>query len=154
VGERIAYLHDYEMELASHLVAGCDLWLNLPRPPFEASGTSGMKAAVNGGLNLSVLDGWWPEAFDGSNGWAIDGDEDPDTEAQDERHAAAVLEMLGGEVVPLFYDRDADGLPRGWLRRVKASLRTVGLRFSARRMLADYVANSYRAGASPPPTPP
>jgi starch phosphorylase len=149
VGERIAYLHDYEMSLAAHLVAGCDLWLNLPRPPLEASGTSGMKAALNGGLNLSVLDGWWPEAFDGSNGWAVEGAVSDDPEGQDARHAEAVLDALEHEVVPLFYDRDADGVPRGWLQRVKASLRTVGERFSARRMLADYVERVYRGGGQP-----
>jgi starch phosphorylase len=106
-----------------------------------------MKAALNGGLNLSVLDGWWPEAFDGSNGWAVEGAESRDPEAQDARHAKAVLDILEREVVPLFYDRDADGIPRGWAQRIKASLRTVGLRFSARRMLADYVTKAYLAGA-------
>ena len=144
VGERIAYLHDYDIEMAQQLVAGCDVWLNLPRPPFEASGTSGMKAAQNGGLHVSVLDGWWCEAFDGENGWAIDGSTDADTDAQDARHSAAVLELMEGEVASLFYERDASGIPRGWLRRVRASLRTAVRDFSARRMLEDYAAQVYR----------
>jgi starch phosphorylase len=145
VGERIAYLHDYDMEIARHLVAGCDVWVNLPRPPLEASGTSGMKAALNGGLHLSILDGWWAEAFDGSNGWGIDGEVDPHHDAQDDRDAAALLELIENKIVPLFYERDAEGVPRGWMKLVKASLRTVGLRFSASRMLRDYVLQVYRA---------
>jgi len=144
VGERIAYLHDYDMEMAQVLVAGCDLWLNLPRPPLEASGTSGMKAALNGGLNLSVLDGWWAEGFDGTNGWAIDGSEDPHAEAQDARDAATLLELMEREVAPMFYERDAEGIPRGWLRRTRASLRTAARDFSARRMLEDYATRIYR----------
>jgi starch phosphorylase len=146
VGQRVAYLHDYDMELAGYLVAGCDLWVNLPRPPLEASGTSGMKAALNGGLNLSVLDGWWAEAYDGSNGWAISGEVDGDQEAQDAGHAAALLELLEQEIIPRFYERDADGLPRAWLAMVRSSIRTVGLRFSAQRMLADYTSQIYLGG--------
>jgi len=145
VGERIAYLHDYDMEIASFLVAGCDVWVNVPRPPLEASGTSGMKAALNGGLNLSVLDGWWAEGYDGTNGWAIDGAVDPDEAAQDRRHAQALLDVIEREAVPRFYERDADGLPRAWLAMVRASIRTAGLQFSAQRMLADYVAQVYLA---------
>lgn len=144
VGDRIAYLHDYDMEMAQFLVTGCDVWLNLPRPPLEASGTSGMKAALNGSLNLSVLDGWWAEGFDGANGWAIEGAEDANSDAQDARHAATLLELMEREVAPLFYERDADGIPRGWLQRTRASLRT-GIRdFSARRMLDDYAKGVYR----------
>jgi starch phosphorylase len=145
VGERIAYLHDYDMALARHLVAGCDVWVNVPRPPLEASGTSGMKAAVNGGLNLSVLDGWWAEAHDGTNGWAIDGEVDHDVEAQDRRHAARLLDLLENEVVPTFHDRGTDGIPRAWVRRVRASMATAIDRFSARRMLGDYVEGVYLA---------
>jgi starch phosphorylase len=145
VGDRIAYLHDYDMEIARHLVAGCDVWVNLPRPPLEASGTSGMKAALNGSLNLSILDGWWGEAYDGTNGWAIDGDVDGHHDSQDDRDAAALLDLIEQEIAPLFYERDGDGVPRGWIKRVKSSLRTVGLRFSADRMLRDYVMQVYRA---------
>ncbi|MDH3687083.1 MAG: alpha-glucan family phosphorylase, partial [Myxococcales bacterium] len=143
VGERIAYLHDYDMHMAQVLVGGCDIWMNVPRPPLEASGTSGMKAALNGGLNVSVLDGWWIEAHDGTHGWAISGDEDPDHDAQDERDAKALLDLLEHEIIPLFYERDADGIPRAWMQRVKASIRAAGLGFSARRMLGDYVSRVY-----------
>ena len=146
VGERIAYLHDYDMDLARHLVSGCDVWLNLPRPPLEASGTSGMKAALNGALNVSVLDGWWAEAYDGSNGWGIDGTVEEDVDAQDDRHAAATLELIEKEVAPLFYERDDDGVPVGWVRRVKSSIRTAGLAFTSDRMVRDYARSVYLAG--------
>jgi starch phosphorylase len=102
VGERVVYLHDYDLSIAPTLVAGCDVWVNLPRPPLEASGTSGMKSALNGGLQLSVLDGWWPEAYDGANGWAIAGDVDADPAAQDARHADAFYSLLETEIVPDF----------------------------------------------------
>jgi starch phosphorylase len=143
VGERIAYLHDYDMEIARHLVAGCDVWLNLPRPPLEASGTSGMKAALNGCLNLSVLDGWWAEGFDGENGWAIAGDAGGDPQMQDAHDAAAVLDLIEREVVPRFHERDADGIPRAWTKMVKAAIKSAGLRFGAHRMVADYVRQVY-----------
>jgi starch phosphorylase len=146
VGERIAYLHDYDMEIARHLVAGCDVWLNVPRPPFEASGTSGMKSALNGGVNLSILDGWWVEGHDGRNGWAVRSDTSVDPDRQDENDGNAVLDLIEREVVPLFYDRDAHGIPHGWLRVVKESIKTAGQRFSADRMLADYVGRMYRPG--------
>src|SRR5450755_4075553 len=100
-------------------------WLNLPRPPMEASGTSGMKAVINGGLNLSTLDGWWAEAYDGTNGWALPGEVDPDHAAQDARDAAALFDLLEQQVLPAFYDRDADGLPHSWLARIRASIRTL-----------------------------
>jgi starch phosphorylase len=147
VGQRIAYLHDYDMAIATHLVSGCDLWLNLPRPPFEASGTSGMKAALNGVLHLSVLDGWWVEGFEGANGWAIEGAVADDPEAQDDRHAEAFLDLVEHEVVPLFYERDSDGIPRRWMQMVKASIRAAGLRFTAQRMLGEYVARVYQVPA-------
>jgi len=146
VGERVAYLHDYDMNLAGHLVAGCDVWLNLPRPPLEASGTSGMKAALNGGVHVSVLDGWWAEGYDGTNGFAVDGTVDPDTVAQDKRDAAATLDILENKIGPLFYERDADGLPRNWLKLVRASLKSAACHFTARRMIGDYVSTVY----SPP----
>jgi starch phosphorylase len=148
VGERIAYLHDYDMRMARYLVSGCDVWVNLPRPPLEASGTSGMKAALNGGLNLSVLDGWWPEAHDGTHGWALPGEVAADTHAQDDRDAQTPLDLLEKEVVPLFYRRDADGVPRAWMARVKASIRAAGLSFTASRMLSDYARQAYRGEAS------
>jgi starch phosphorylase len=147
VGERIAYLHDYDMRMARYLVSGCDVWVNLPRPPLEASGTSGMKAALNGALNLSVLDGWWDEAFDGSHGWALPGEVVEDHAAQDDRDARMLLDLIEKEVAPLFYERDADGVPRAWIARVKAGIRAAGLAFTGQRMLTDYVRNVYRPGA-------
>ncbi|MDQ2960115.1 MAG: alpha-glucan family phosphorylase [Candidatus Dormibacteraeota bacterium] len=146
--ERVSFIDNYDLEIATALVAGCDLWVNLPRPPLEASGTSGMKSVLNGGLNLSVLDGWWAEAFDGENGWGIGGETVYDPHVQDTRDAAAFYDLLEHEVAPLFYDRDADGIPRGWIRRVKRSMRTNGPRFSASRMVRDYVERAYTV---PPP---
>jgi glycogen phosphorylase len=144
IGERVVFLDDYDLRSAALLVRGCDLWLNLPRPPLEACGTSGMKSAVNGGLQLSVLDGWWAEGYDGQNGWALSGEVDPDEYAQDERDTAALHELLGHEVVPSFYDRDEAGLPIGWLDRIRASLRSIGPRFCATRMVDEYVTRAYR----------
>ncbi len=144
VAERVAFLEDYDMGMAARLLWGCDLWINVPRAPMEASGTSGMKAAVNGGLNLSVLDGWWEEAFDGTNGWAIPGEPSDNPGSQDERDAGILFDLLEKDVVPLFYDRDENGIPRGWIHRVKRSLRTVAPRFSAARMLEDYLETGYR----------
>jgi starch phosphorylase len=137
---RVAYLDDYNMSVARRLVWGCDLWINLPRPPFEASGTSGMKSALNGGLQLSVLDGWWAEAFDGSNGWAIPAVEGLSPAEQDAHDAAIYYDLVEFEVMPLFYQRDAEGIPLGWIERIKASLRTNGPRFNATRMVGEYMA--------------
>ena len=143
IGRSVAYIEDYDLSIGARLTRGCDVWMNVPRPPLEASGTSGMKSAVNGGLQLSVLDGWWAEAYDGTNGWALSGKVDDDHDAQDARDADELLRLLRDEVVPEFYDRDADGLPRAWLARTKASLRTNGPAFSASRMLRDYVDRIY-----------
>ena len=143
VAEHVVYLHDYDLGMAARLVRGCDLWLNLPRPPLEASGTSGMKAVINGGLNLSTLDGWWAEAYDGTNGWALEGEVQADHATQDARDAAALYDLLEQEVVPAFYDRDADGLPRSWLARIRASMRTLAPAFCAGRMLEDYLGRVY-----------
>jgi glycogen phosphorylase len=143
---RVVYLDDYDLSSAARMVRGCDVWLNLPRPPLEASGTSGMKSAVNGGLQLSVLDGWWAEGYDGTNGWALPGDEDADHGAQDYRDAAELHRLLGDEVAAEFYDHDGSGIPRAWLARVKASLKTNGPAFSATRMIEDYVTGFYPAG--------
>jgi starch phosphorylase len=145
---RIAFAEDYEMGLASLLVAGVDVWLNNPRYPLEASGTSGMKAAANGVLNCSILDGWWIEGFeaDESNGWGIE----PSTfegDAQDEAEANAIYETLEQKVVPLFYRRDAHGVPAEWLQRSKNAIRTIAPQFSSRRMLIDYVNELYMPAA-------
>jgi len=143
VASRTVFLEDYDLTLAPCLVAGVDLWLNLPRPPQEACGTSGMKIAVNGGLNLSVIDGWWAEAYDGESGWAIaSGAGDP--EPQDDIDAAALFNVLSNEVIPLFYERNAEGLPVRWLSRVKTSMRRLIPRFSADRMLRGYVQTLYQ----------
>ena len=143
VAERVTFIDNYGLGTASWMVAGCDVWLNLPRPPLEASGTSGMKAALNGVLNLSVLDGWWAEAYDGENGWALSGDIGLDHGVQDSRDAAAMYDLVQNVVMPLFYERDARGIPAGWLRMVRHSLRTIGPRFCATRMMRDYIRDAY-----------
>jgi len=145
ITSRVAFLENYDLSVAPPIVGGCDVWLNVPRPPLEASGTSGMKSAANGGLNLSVLDGWWVEGYDGENGWEIDGPapEDEDEAGQDARHANALYDILEQQVIPLFHDRDADGIPRRWLAMVKRSLRTNGPRFSAARMVEEYAGRIY-----------
>ncbi len=133
---RIAFIEDYEMHVAHRLSQGVDLWLNVPRPPLEACGTSGMKAALNGVPQLSTLDGWWAEGYDGSNGWAIrDGD--------DAAQAEQLYQLLEAEVVPQYYDRDAHGIPRRWLVRMKHALRAAGARFTAQRMVRQYVTEYY-----------
>ena len=141
--ERIVFLEDYDLGVAARLVRGCDAWLNVPRPPLEASGTSGMKSAVNGGLQISVLDGWWAEGYDGANGWALPGEADDDHHAQDARHAESLYGLLEREVVPEFYARDDAGIPQAWIERVKRSMRTLIPAFSATRMLADYESRVY-----------
>ena len=146
---RLAFLENYDLSVAAPIVGGCDVWLNVPRPPLEASGTSGMKSAANGGLNLSVLDGWWFEGYEradgAANGWEIDGGgaDGEDEAAQDARHAHALYDLLEQQVVPLFYDRGDDGIPHRWLAMVKRSLRTNGPRFSAARMVEGYAASIY-----------
>jgi starch phosphorylase len=142
VGSRIAFLDDYDLDMARHLVSGADLWVNVPRPPLEASGTSGMKAAINGALNLSVLDGWWIEGYDGETGWAIESP-NVDPNAQDDHDAAAMYDLLEHDVIPLFYARAGSDAPAGWLRRVKASLARLTPRFSADRMVRDYRSSLY-----------
>ena len=142
VARRVVFLQDYDLQIAPCLVAGVDLWLNLPRPPLEASGTSGMKVTLNGGLNLSVLDGWWAEAFDGGNGWAIASPEG-DPFVQDDHDAAQLFKLLEEEVIPSFYDRDANGIPTRWLQRIKSAMRTLIPRFSAERMLREYIDSLY-----------
>jgi starch phosphorylase len=147
IGERVVFLDDYDLDVGARLVRGCDVWLNLPRPPLEASGTSGMKAAINGALQVSVLDGWWAEAYAGDNGWALPGDVDHDHDAQDARDAGALHSVFDDEVLPAFYERDGGGLPVAWLARVRASLRTLGPRFCATRMLAEYASGPYRSAS-------
>jgi starch phosphorylase len=142
-GGRLVFLEDYDMNVARYLVQGVDVWLNTPRRPMEASGTSGMKAGLNGVLNFSVLDGWWREAYNGHNGWAIGEDKDPGApETQDQIDAETLYSTLEQEIIPLFYDRDG-GLPREWIERMKDSLRTITPQFSTRRMLKEYIERLY-----------
>jgi glycogen phosphorylase len=143
VGEHVIFLDDYDLASAAALVRGCDVWLNVPRPPLEASGTSGMKSAMNGGLQLSVLDGWWAEAYDGSNGWALPAEVDPDHGAADARAATDLYRVLESDVVPEFYDLDPDGRPAAWIERMRASLKTLAPRFCATRMVREYVETAY-----------
>jgi len=142
---RILLLEDYDINLARHLVQGVDVWLNNPRRPLEASGTSGQKVVLNGGLNCSILDGWWAEAFDGQNGFAIgSGRAHVNQDIQDDRDAKALNRVLTEQVIPLFYERDEDdGLPDRWIARMKRSVRTLGWRFNADRMVMDYVQQAY-----------
>jgi starch phosphorylase len=141
---KILFLEDYDINVGRLLVQGVDVWCNNPRRPLEACGTSGQKVVLNGGLNLSVLDGWWAEAYDGQNGFAIGGGEThTNVGVHDSRDGDALLRVLRDEVIPLYYDRDRDGLPRGWIARMKRAIRTLGWRFSADRMVMDYVTKAY-----------
>lgn len=142
---KIVFVEDYDVNLARHLVAGVDVWLNNPRRPHEASGTSGQKAGLNGVPNFSVLDGWWPEGYVEDNGWTIGSEKVyPDEAAQDEADALSLYVTLEEEIVPLYYDRDeASGLPNGWLEKMRASIGTVGPQFSTHRMLKEYVTDFY-----------
>ena len=148
---RIVFVEDYDMNVARHLVQGVDVWLNNPRRPQEASGTSGEKALLNGVLNFSIPDGWWAEAYDGTNGFAIGiGQTHSNIQVQDERDHADLARTLAEEVIPLYYDRDASGLPRKWIARQKNAIRGLGWRFNADRMVMDYVQNSYLPAALGP----
>jgi alpha-glucan phosphorylase-like protein len=141
---RVFMLEDYDMRIARFLVGGVDLWLNNPRRPLEASGTSGMKAAANAIPSLSVLDGWWDEGFNGRNGWAIGGRETVgDEEAQDAADAGELYRILEEEVVPRFYARDADGLPGAWVATMRAAAEAAIWQFSTARMLGEYVEQLY-----------
>jgi starch phosphorylase len=134
---RVAFIEDYDMHVAHRLVQGVDLWLNVPRAPLEACGTSGMKAGLNGVPHLSTLDGWWSEGYDGSTGWAIQPGQD------DAADAEQLYRLLEQEVVPLYYDRDAQGVPRGWVEKMKHTMHTAGARFTAQRMVRQYVTEYY-----------
>jgi len=143
-GGRLVFVEDYDMNLARYLVQGVDVWLNTPRRPLEASGTSGMKAGINGALNFSVLDGWWREAYSGKNGWAIGEDRDPASpEIQDAADAESLYSTLENEIIPLYYRRDISDLPREWLARMKESIKTITPQFSTRRMVKEYVDHLY-----------
>lgn len=141
---RLVFVDDYDISVARYLVAGCDVWLNLPRRPQEASGTSGMKASVNGSLMVSTLDGWWDEAYSPDLGWSVgSGETYNDENIQDELEADAVFTELEQKVIPMFYDRGIDGLPRAWIAKMRRSMTVIGERFSAQRMVAEYHRNFY-----------
>jgi starch phosphorylase len=141
---KFVFVEDYDINVGRVLVQGVDVWLNNPRRPLEASGTSGQKVVLNGGLNLSVLDGWWAEAYDGLNGFSIGtGRTHANMDVHDERDGRDLYRTLKEEVIPLFYQRDQDGLPRGWIRRMKRTIRTLGWRFNADRMVMDYATKFY-----------
>jgi starch phosphorylase len=145
---RIVFVEDYDINVCRHLIQGVDVWLNNPRRPLEASGTSGQKAVLNGALNLSVLDGWWAEAYDGANGFAIGkGTQHVNDAITDARDAQELYRVLEQEVIPLYYDRDIDGLPQHWIRRMMNSISSLAWRFSADRMVADYVRSAYLPAA-------
>ncbi|AEN73680.1 alpha-glucan phosphorylase [Rhodothermus marinus SG0.5JP17-172] len=151
---KVVFVEDYDMHIARMLVSGCDVWLNNPRRPLEASGTSGQKTAMHGGLNLSVLDGWWPEAYNGQNGWAFGREatgyyEDPVTQDVEDREA--LYRVLEYEVIPAFYERNGEGLPIRWLTRMRQAMRTIPARFNAVRMVREYVEQIYRAAEAPAP---
>ena len=144
VRRHMVMLEDYDMNLARYMVSGVDIWLNTPLIPFEASGTSGMKVLANGGINLSVLDGWWPEAYDGENGWAVgDGTVYADRDYQDWVESQALYELLEKELAPMYYDRGPDGLPRRWIEKMKMSMKTCCPVFNTNRMVADYTRKYY-----------
>ena len=143
-GDKFVFVEDYDINVGRHFVQGVDVWLNNPRRPLEASGTSGQKVVLNGGLNLSILDGWWAEAYDGLNGFAIGtGRTHSDMNVHDTRDGEDLLRTLREEVIPLYYQRDRDGLPRGWIKRMKRTIRTLGWRFNADRMVMDYTLRCY-----------
>ena len=142
--DRFVFVEDYDISVGRHLVQGVDVWLNNPRRPLEASGTSGQKVVLNGGLNLSVIDGWWAEAYDGLNGFAIGtGRTHSNMNVHDTRDGEELYRVLREEVIPLYYQRDRDGLPRGWIKRMKRTIRTLGWRFNADRMVMDYALKCY-----------
>jgi glycogen phosphorylase len=142
--DKFVFVEDYDINVGRHFVQGVDVWLNNPRRPLEASGTSGQKVVLNGGLNLSVLDGWWAEAYDGLNGFAIGtGRTHSNVEIHDARDGADLYRTLREEVIPLYYERDRDGLPRGWIKRMKRTIRTLGWCFNADRMVMDYTSKCY-----------
>jgi glycogen phosphorylase len=154
---RVAFIEDYDMHVGRRLTQGVDLWMNLPRVPLEASGTSGMKAALNGVPQLSTLDGWWPEAYDGRNGWAIPTASQADPDAVDSADASQLYALLEQQVVPRFYERDARGIPLGWTAMMKHAMCTAAQQFTAERMVQQYAAEYYApiaTGSAAPDDPP
>ncbi len=142
--QRAVFIQDYDQEIARQLVQSVDVWMNVPRRPLEASGTSGEKVAINGGLNLSVLDGWWLEGYDGRNGWAVGDEAFTETvEEMDKRDAESLYKVLENEVVPTFYERDEQGVPRRWVEMTRHAIRTLAPAFNSDRMVRDYTLRVY-----------
>jgi starch phosphorylase len=141
---KVVFLENYDINGARHLISGADVWLNTPRRPFEASGTSGMKVTIHGGLNLSIMDGWWREGYNGKNGWSIGDDQnETDLEAQDEHDFESLVKILSETVIPEFYDRDERGIPHAWLKRIRNAMQTLLSQFSTDRMVEEYVQKYY-----------
>ena len=140
----LVFLENYDVHVARQMVSGCDVWLNNPRRPFEASGTSGMKATCHGCLNLSILDGWWREGYDGSNGFAIGDDAHPDDVAeQDKLDSENLYKTLSGEVIPCFYERDEGGIPRAWIAKIRRAMVTLAAQYDTTRMVREYTQKFY-----------
>ena len=141
---KVIFLENYDMNLARYLVSGADVWLNNPRRPLEASGTSGQKVSINGGMNCSIMDGWWREGYDGHNGWSIGGDEQPaDAHVQDTQDSQFLYEVLSEKIIPEFYDRDTNGLPHKWIKRMRRAIATLVPQYNTHRMVAEYVKKYY-----------
>jgi starch phosphorylase len=144
IGPCVTFLPDYGLDVARVLVQGTDIWLNTPRRPREASGTSGQKVTFNGGINLSTLDGWWPEAFSGNNGWTVGDARHFDSEwDHDQNDHQSLYSVLEQEILPLYYERDPDGVPRRWLARIRASLKSIPTLFNSHRMVREYAQRYY-----------
>jgi glycogen phosphorylase len=141
LGGRIAFVEDYGEQLAQYLVHGVDIWLNNPLPPFEACGTSGMKAGLNGVPHLSILDGWWVEGFNGKNGWAVE--HDGSSGSPDGSDAEKIYRLLEDEIIPLYYKTSESGVPQDWVKAMKAAMKSNAARFSARRMVKEYIEKFY-----------
>jgi starch phosphorylase len=152
---RVIIVENYDINVARHLVAGCDVWLNTPRRPLEASGTSGQKVAINGGLNLSIADGWWAEAYNGKNGWEIGGrgEEDRSQEEIDRADADSLYDVLERQVIPSFYDRDQRGVPKKWIARIRQAMRTIVPVYNTHRMVSEYTTTYYFPQSAPGPRP-
>ena len=143
----MVFIENYDIHVARQMTSGCDIWLNNPRRPLEASGTSGMKTSTHGCLNLSILDGWWREGFNGQNGFAIGPDSHPsDVAEQDRVDSLNLYKALTEQVIPCFYNRDADGIPRQWLKRVRSAISTLAPKYTTWRMVQEYVAKYYLTG--------
>ena len=145
----LVFVENYDIHVARQMVAGCDVWLNNPRRPLEASGTSGMKAGCHGCLNMSILDGWWREGYDGTNGFAIGADSHPNNvEEQDRIDSENTYKVLTEQVIPLYYDRDANGIPRPWIQRIRRAMVTLVPQYNTWRMVEEYSRKYYTTGPS------